>query len=469
MSLFNVLNKRGAAAEMLTSAVCNMKCEYCYIPKTNEMSIMHSEIIEKIKSGEYINTLKNIYGEDLEHLSFWGTEPTLILQYITPNIDEYINEFNNLQSFSFSTNFLSNTNTIIDFIIKLNKLSRKYNKRFKIDIQISLDGPEFITDKNRHKGATSKIIENFFHLVDTIEEIRNSDITVSCHFKPTLSIDNIKEFNSDFNKLLEYYKFFDSIYERYMEYDIAKQEGFFDFTPPSSGTLMVPGKYTVEDGKIFAEYQKNLMKLDKYISENNPFKYYKNSQNEYIYRLIRIIDLMEQTNSKSEMFSCSGGDSNYAIDNKDNIHICHRSFYLNDDRYINSVLSNDVSNWDVSIFENSKINNVVKNFIVNVNNKKDVARFLYTMRGFHEFSEFRENMIYLYIQTLSKFGQVSEVYKENDVLSMLLSVFLVHAFGCSIENLLNTTSINLFPISLVRLWGNGAFELLVEQTLKYVK
>ncbi|MBA7709943.1 hypothetical protein ES703_118869 [subsurface metagenome] len=70
---------RLVAAEILTSAWCPFNCTYCYIPKTSQMHALHDEVVESLKSGRAFDILKQVIGEDLTELGFWGTEPSLTL------------------------------------------------------------------------------------------------------------------------------------------------------------------------------------------------------------------------------------------------------------------------------------------------------------------------------------------------------------------------------------------------------
>ena len=49
------LNKRAVATEVISSGWCPLDCDYCYIPKTDEMENMHGDIVEELKTGEWID------------------------------------------------------------------------------------------------------------------------------------------------------------------------------------------------------------------------------------------------------------------------------------------------------------------------------------------------------------------------------------------------------------------------------
>ena len=477
---FEAVGNRAVAAEELTSAYCNMSCEYCYIPKVTGMANMHSEVVEYLKEPEkYIKLLKDTYGDILEHLAFWGTEPTLILQYMIPAIPRYMEEFPVLNEFSFSTNFMSHSHRVLEFIEAVNEIGKglaasgdqrfdKKNRRFEnnfhkinIKVQISLDGPHEITDVSRKAGATDHIIKNFKEYLEFLANTDLEYVTITSNFKPTIAIEHIRNMAADVNKLDTYFKFFNDLFGEYVD-RIDKLQGKLQMGLPSSGTLMVPGKYTSEDGKMFAFYIDKVIEFTKHLSKSPRYKYYNGLLSEYSLRFENF--MRGQVEGSPTSRTCSGGDSNYAIDTSKQVHICHRSFYMNDQRYLDAIKAeNDVNNWDVSLFEDGKIDNIRKNYIVDIENDYERTRFLTVMRGFHDFSEFREAQIYSQVIWLSKTKQANPRYEHDHTFAQLFAKYMVYVFGCSIENALNTTSIHLTPLSMIRMFGNGAFEKLLDE------
>ncbi|GAJ00397.1 unnamed protein product, partial [marine sediment metagenome] len=200
----------------------------------------------------------------------------------------------------------------------------------KLKIQVSLDGPSFITDKNRFQGAAEKVPQNLFALVSAIQDQQTK---VEFHWKATLTTQNIKEMNDDSSKIDEYHQYFESLNKRFDEVNRSNNLSLLkgSYTP----TLMVPGNYTSGDGRDFAQFLMNLRR-----------KGYKTA---YSFRLGKLLDFWDELGIKKSMFTCSAGDSNSGMGN--NFHICHRSFYLDESKYVDSVLRQDAENWDVSHFK----------------------------------------------------------------------------------------------------------------------
>ena len=473
---------RGCAAEILTSAYCNMDCEYCYIPKNDQMKEMHKEVVEHLKNPDtYIEKLHNLYGDNLEHLSFWGTEPTLVLQFISPNIGKFLRAFPRLREFGFSTNFLSHASSVPAFIDAVDAAMKVIYaesdtdketrfkdhhgpKIIKISTQISIDGPASITDVSRKAGATASIVKNFGVYLDYLAETALENVWVDVKFKPTIGIEHLRDMALDVNKMDEYFQFFNDLHQEYVDRK-AKIGKKAQLRIAGSGTLMVPGKYTSEDGKTFALYLQRQKEFGRIIRSSKKYSQYIDIPSEYLHRFESFMMVHEE--SLRTNATCSGGDTNFAYDTDNQLHICHRSFYMNDKRYIEAIArDNDTDNWDVSLFESGKISNLQKNYIVDASDEDERTRFLTVMRGFHDYRELRESYVYTTIKWLSMVGQANPRFLKDDEFARLFSKYIVFVFGCSIENILNTTSIHFTPISILRIFGNGVFEIILNEYME---
>lgn len=430
----------GTAAEFLSAGICPMNCRYCYIPKNEKMKIIHAKIIKSIKSNEIFERLFNIYGEKLEYLGFWGTEPTLTLPLITEKIPYIMKKFPNIKEFSYSTNGLSDPSIIIDFIKKVNK--EKLEHEVTIENQISIDGPPWITDYNRMEGAVEIILRNLYELIEMLNDINlQENLKFELQFKPTIDVENMKEFMDDIFKVREFQKFFKEISDYVKEKNKNKN---LIFEGCGAITLVVPGKYTSNDGKIFAQFL-NI--------------WHNFGLSSYTSRLLRIINFMDEM-YKKRMFTCSGGDGNFGV--SENIHLCHRTFYMDEPEYVESILMGESSigeteNWDVSLYNRGIIDWINEKFIISPDDKDDIIRFLYVLRGHHDFWKFQIGYIRAALTELVLCDQADKRLIEDEGIFELFALFMLGCMDCPMENLLNTGSINTIPISLIRLWGNGAF------------
>ncbi|MHA1286145.1 MAG: hypothetical protein ACTSPB_01955 [Candidatus Thorarchaeota archaeon] len=396
----------------------------------------------RLKTGEFISSLFTIYGEDLETLGLWGAEPTLTLRYIEPHLSNLFSRFPKLKVISFSTNLMTPPELLLDFIKALSK-----QRKCKLKVQISLDGPDFITDVNRVKGASKKIPEHFNQLILGLNPLELNQLEVEFKIKATLTISNVRLFNESVDRIKQYFDYFEDI-----EKDFRQLNGNdkVRFTNSCSPTMCVPGRYTSEDGKEFALFLKNLRKLG-----------YKST---YSHRLDRLFKFQGELFTKPQMFTCSGGRSNAGLGIKNDLHICHRTFFLNHGQYLQSILSQDkMKNWDVSLFEQGKIGLVNDRFIVDSKSKDEKIRWQYVMRNYHDFTRFKDGYVIAMLKELALCGQADEVYLKDNNLCMMFAVFMNSVNSCPMENLLNTGCIYFTPVSLLRLWANGAFQELLRE------
>ncbi|MBA7637200.1 hypothetical protein ES703_44838 [subsurface metagenome] len=421
------------AAEILTTGWCPLNCKYCYIPKSEVMRELHNEIVTDLEQGKYIEKLREIYGDELKTLGFWGTEPTLTLDLIQPLLPQLTRVFPKLNEMSFSTSMI-----VFEPIARFIEALQGYG--IKLKIQVSLDGPSFITDRNRFRGAAKKVPKNFFALVSVIQDQKTE---VEFHWKATLTTENIIEMNGDPSKIDEYHQYFENLNERFDEVNRSNNISLLkgSYTP----TLMVPGNYTSEDGRDFAHFLRNLR--------------HKGHRSTYSFRLERLLEFWDELGTKKSMFTCSAGDSNSGIGNR--FHICHRSFYLDESRYVDSVLQQGDKNWDTSHLKAGTIDLLRKYYIVDMGQDAELTRLRYVMRNYHDFWRLQIGHIRSMMIELALAGQVDHQYSEDSELSTLFGLFVNTGLSCPIENMLNTGSIHLTPLSLLKMFGNGAFQELI--------
>ena len=446
-----VKNQRRTAVEIFSSALCSLNCKYCYIPKTDSMRKLQKDVVKKLENKTFIQDLEKFYGKNLEYLGLWGAEPTLTLDLISKAVPNLMEKFPKLKNISFSTSLMTNPDIILSFI----KVLKKIKKRLILDCQISLDGPAFITDVNRIKGAAQKVPENFFYIVKELNKINLRNLNIDFTFKSTLTLNNIRMLNAKPLKIKDYFDYFETIFQRYKRENKNKK---VKLNPSSTPTLTVPGKYTSTDGKGLAVFFKNLRILAKKNKEKHYWRHVKNSLNTYTYRFDKIFNLQNELFTKPWMFTCSGGDSNFGLGIDNDAHICHRMFFLNKREYIDSIFSQkNIENWDVSLFNKGNIDLINDKYTTNVRNKKDWNRVLYILRNYHDFTRFRNSYIMATLKELALCGQADKRFLKDDNLCLMFAIFINSALSCPAENLLNTGAIYFTPVSIFRLFANGAF------------
>ena len=292
-----------------TSVNCPLSCKYCYIPKTSYMKEYHNDVVKLLSNSDlYVpNNLKN----NITYLSLWGAEPFTTLNIITDKLDDIKVKLPKLKSIYLSSSFAIPSGVLSDFIHKCDSVG------IDVDVQISLDGPSYITDINRFKGASEIVPKNFFNCLEQIQDIDNK---VEFHWKSTITIDNMKTFNSNISKIKDYCRYFRDLNNNFT--DINRNDNITLVKNSYYPTLMVPGSYTKSDGVIFYKYLKNLEDLGEYST--------------YSFRLKKLFDFSKYLGNRKDMFTCSGGDTQIGLDGEELIHICHRSFMLNNENYLKS-------------------------------------------------------------------------------------------------------------------------------------
>ncbi|MFA5208349.1 MAG: hypothetical protein WC428_06930 [Candidatus Paceibacterota bacterium] len=409
------------AIELMSAGTCNMACSYCFIPKNEEMKKIHNRIIESMKNGTYLNFLKE---QKPYYLSFWGTEPTLTMEYFIPLVKELIW----LKEIKFSTNLLTNHLQIVELAKEVEKL-----KGCKLNVQFSLDGPASITDKNRHKNATNKIISHY----KEVEELLKPYSFVNMCFKPTITIDNMKNDLNTLDKVIEWYKFFD---------ELADEKVL-----PPTPTFEVPGNYTSEDGKVAGQFFKYISEVKRLNQQERFLKYYTET-NGYVMRFKKLLNFNRELQYKFKMFTCSGGDTQYGLDYNGNMHICHHTFFYDSPEYFKLAYGDKLHERG---FNNTSFHR---------DNKYKKSRIMYTNRAYHDFMRFKINTTVTMIKELMICGQVSDDFRDND-LCYLLALLIHTGFSCPAENKIKTGSLLIPPLSLIRLLGNGCMQKIVKETL----
>jgi len=77
------------AITILSSALCNLSCKYCYISQDPRLKEVHRKLVERIRNEEFLSTiLKSVPDpNDVKFLALWGLEPTLTLPAISSRFD----------------------------------------------------------------------------------------------------------------------------------------------------------------------------------------------------------------------------------------------------------------------------------------------------------------------------------------------------------------------------------------------
>lgn len=155
-------------AYFILAEACNLACSYCfeYAPNhaINKSTIMSKETA--LKSIDFFEKMLTLYDSEEEEktILFYGGEPLLnhdVLFYILEEIEtrkQKSNLWNNLQ-LSIVTNGVLLTKDIIKSLVK-----------FNVSIAISIDGPKYITDKNRFNKGGGSVFGNIMQGIELCQK-----------------------------------------------------------------------------------------------------------------------------------------------------------------------------------------------------------------------------------------------------------------------------------------------------------
>ena len=412
-----------------------MACTYCYIHKNKQrMKDYNARIRETILNGSFSQSIINNfseYKEQISHIALWGAEPTINAEYFKTFITPLFDYFPNLNEVMFSTNALLGINAIDHFIVTMNNYAEEHNRKMRLELQFSLDGPDYINDSSRHPGATKSTLQAIKDVVEKYKNL-NGNFGMILTTKATLTTDWMEYLAENPNKMQEYFEFFSNIQNNML--DIIKDNKNIQLYLAGYPTCVDPGEHTIEDGEKFAKYIKALRKVD--VSKCPPYKHplYLQCIKEY-----HINEYNPQYRIGS--CACSAGLGSWSVDCEGNIMACHRTY---DNLYMGTSLSELFCD-DTSTRVDQKTN---WNLAIN--------RLDYQSIVFHRSQESRKAFLNYILQGLVIAGQVDKKYLEPYWFERLFRS--IGAITCFIGQGEMTGSIYLTTTSYIHLLAHGALE-----------
>jgi sulfatase maturation enzyme AslB (radical SAM superfamily) len=439
------------AAQLFSSGFCNLNCTYCYIPKTPLLNKIHKTILKKIHTGQFLIELQDLYGTDLTSISHWGTEPTLTIRQFKTFYNEAVKIFPKLKEISFSSNFMTNPSNLIKFVTK--DLSTE--RPLEINIQVSIDGPSWITDKNRGLNTTKLITDNVIKATKEISS-KNKIHKIHFHVKSTIGADDIKTL-TNIDHLHEYYEFFDNFMTTWLDQIHDKQTTMSRVCDP---TIVIPYNYTTEDGINFTKLIQNQVCL-----QQNKYKTISIPESSYYQRIKDKSIFFKEFFTKQKMFTCSAGDSMLALGDKSfQLHSCHRSFFMTHPEYEQETEKQQLNKITKNGNELERNQLLLQTNTCNSTDNFSVIKMLYNNRAINDFTKQKQSNCIAMIIELAKCGQISTCYT-NENAAYLLSM-LVQLNDCPMNNIIASGSSLIPSISVCRLFGNGTAENIFTRLLR---
>lgn len=390
-----------------------------------------------------------------------GGEPSINLPYLIDRLPSIYNKFPKLREFQYSTNIstLALARNTSHFIEKVNDLNKENNRKVKIDLQFSIDGPPELNDYNRIGAKAETITENISYVLGRLPK----EIPLHLHIKGTQSSDNLKWLVEGDN-LLRYYKYFDN-----WNY---KWEREFPGKPiPDSSTFLTfvyPGNFTQSDGEVFKRLVEK--QNSKEFQESYDWKSKKitfdNQVTSRIKEALRVLRRGYYRDYKGEMLgncTCCAGRSCRGLTRGGFYHVCHTTYMFNTNtlKYIED--NNLVTEFkEKEGFSFRSFNDVMKdNTVVLMNDELRFSRILYKLNQFHQDLTPRIQYLEIMLSSLACVGQISECYKKPQWRDLAIAYLIFGGNECPVNNIWEFGSPYIRSNSHLKLVFNGAFEYYV--------
>lgn len=380
-------------------------------------------------------------------MQFWGGEPVLGFHRLYNILPQFIEYYPNLFRFMTSTNFTLD-NWEDEFFGFLKILGNYPDRRFEFSLQLSIDGPEYINDRNRGIGTTKLFLEHFYSFIENINDNLPNNVFIDTHFKQTLTEEDIKTLLTR-DSFINYYKFFDELVTLFNKKATHKNI-FISCNLPNTA---VPGETTVADGKRFAEFTKLAYEImvNNLQAEEPIFENYKNLISFFPRHEIECCKLNE-----GRVAFCGAGVHKIGMLPNEHICICHSGFVDFIEEY------KKIAETNIPI---------IKDRCIDVNFFK-TENLQLSVFPYEEFGEYQKILIALQdkessagyiniallIKMLASYNQIDQKYQQSPYLEEA-TAFLNGILPNCIRNNINISG-NLLspPIGLIKLLLNGAKE-----------
>ena len=468
------LNKYGFnGVSIHFTATCNLKCKYCFQPKLNSMSENNKKIIDWIRSGYMENDILKYFGPDIEYIQLWGGETAINLPYLVDRLSSIYSKFTKLTAINYSTNISTKqlAKNTVDTICKIHELNKSFNRSVQINVQFSIDGPPEVNDKDRIGSSAVEIMENITYVLKSVRSIyEEAPGTFRFSSKSTMSADTLRwylEPNETYgNNLIYHFMFFNEYMNEWKE--------FCNYYPIMGNiTLVNPGGYNKEDGKVLYEVQKilysdelrNIKEIDR---RSIITKYERNIIAAYDY----IKYFNGQLNSKMALHGCNACSATrnclgLSYDGK--YHWCHHTFFFNEKDNKSIVDNNLTSEFEkIHGYSFRNFDNYIKDLaVIPADNDLLLLRSLNITDNFRYNLATRVQYLSMMIKELASSNLIDPCFLEDKWQNAAISYLLWSGNSCIVQNLWEFGSVYISSVSQLILLFNGTFQLIVENFNKY--
>lgn len=360
---------------------------------------------------------------------------------------EFFNLFPNINRIDYSTNFIKWEQNLIFF----KYIDKIVDKPIQVDMQISFDGPKWISEQTR--GYDPIIIENnLTQFLNALNTTHLKHLRINISLKATIPWPIFKTLCSDRQLAEEYIEYALMLESKYNDLNLNKNVTFVT-SALLAGGIESPYKYTVQDGIDIANYARQFDRWGlekKYKTEVNlPLQFFgfksHNDSNVYNYNIGN---------------SCCGKVTTAPSFRYDgNSVICNSAIMNDNENNLSYLKENDIDEYNRLIRSNSIAASKDENGNIDLSNDALIKRYN-KFNTFHEsIADFNTTVLCSLLFELAYAGQVDRSYLiDKSLIFNHVNTYFSTRMGCYYYSLIDTGSVYVHPSHYMKMIGNGLIQ-----------
>ena len=445
------------ALTFISSAKCNLNCNFCYLHKNQSYVNFNKIIIESWENQTYINNVAKSLDKLevdfnlIDTISLWGGEPLLSIDKLIPSIKNFYKFFPNISYWKTSTNFTINIQNLINFILEIEKYT---NQNTIFSLQLSIDGPEGIFTENGHNVSWETYKKQFEKLISNLNNINLQKINLDIFLKSTIEeqlylkyFSNLKNMENYYDNMLKLQNYVNSlIINKNIHWSSS-----IHFPAPS-----IPSNASSEDGLLYNKIARSWQYLKK-----NKFKNI--NQNIELYRGIGRID--NAINLFDQNHECAELKNALTFWPDGTIVECAGCFMLPNKEYQQELIDNN----EDDEFKIAKIGEATSYNPLLMSVEEIELHDWFTLNGFRNNYSTYYNLMLGLCHELALSGQIAEKYGIDDEITLKHISLVLQYIGCTRENIKTTKIPYLCQPATYRKFFNGLIDYVSEQQINKLK
>lgn len=436
---------------LYTTAVCNLNCSYCYIDKNPALKRIDDMLDKSFEGDYYFDFIREMFPNigQLETIEVWGGEPFLRMDRIYHTLHRVIGHYPFFRTIFASTNHAFDG--WVDQVLGLAQQFGKYPDRdFTFSLQLSVDGPPEIQDKNRGAGVAEKCEKNFRELLARVGDTLPGNVTLIMHHKPTLTLETIRMLSNK-QAIRDYYTYFDNLIHE------VRALGFTNVQMmPNLPNTAQPIPAAREDGEMFAQFCRLCRELELENKETKFVQYY-----DHFLPHRRFYVPYGPTSYRYRDFTCGTGHTVVGLLPGRIVSACHNGFV----DLVGEYKKLSTANEGRTVIDPSM-------FFSQAPTRFAIPQMEYPAYERH-MGHFAKNGtsarlagITAQILMLAMTGQVDEKYIDEKEALQAAIFYQSHMSFCVRDNYAVTGSVSTVPLGMLRLFLNGAKDVIEQAELE---